>query len=101
MSYLRGIRRLRPAGWAWIGLAAYVVVIDSLLLRKHKTHGLPYCSMSEAFGDMLRHPAKRWPVTAVWTMLTLHLFGYFLPGPPGYWSKFDPLTYVVRVIDSI
>lgn len=92
---------MRPAGWAWIALAGYVAVVDSLLLRKHKKYGLPYCSMSEAFGDALRHPVRRWPVTTVWTILTLHLFGCLLPGPPGFWSAIDPISYLARAIDHI
>jgi hypothetical protein len=91
-------RALRPAGMAWVGLAAYVTVIDVLLLRAKKNHGYPYCSMSESFGDALRHPWKRWPVITAWLVITLHLFGHFVPKRFEIIKSLDPLGWIARKI---
>jgi hypothetical protein len=80
-----------------MGLAAYVAAIDSLLLVMKRHRGQPYCSMSEGFGDALRHPIKRWPVIAVWSFLTVHLFGNSLPIPEPV-RRLDPLGAISRLI---
>lgn len=90
--------RLRPSGWAWFGLASYVAVVDAILLRLKKTHGEPYCSMSEGFGDALAHPAKRWPVIAIWSILTVHLFGHFIPQRLEKIKSLDPLGFIARQV---
>lgn len=88
---------VRPSGYAWMGLAAYVAAVDILLLKAKKSRGHPYCSMSEGFGDALAHPIRRWLVIMVWAIVTLHLFGPVLPGSDRL-SKYDPIGRLARIL---
>jgi hypothetical protein len=67
------MKKLRPGGWAWIGLGVGIASADYWLLRNG------HDPMSAVFGDAIQHPIKRWPVVAAWTYITLHLFGRWLP----------------------
>ena len=93
-------RIIRPAGWAWIGLVAYVAVVDTILLRLHRKRGLPYCTLSEAFGDALKHPIKRFPLIFAWFLLTLHLFGCLIPERFNFLKKLDPIGYLARLLEG-
>ena len=84
--------KLRPGGWCWVGGTAAVVAADALLIRSGQA------TMSEVFGDALRHPAKRWAVLAAWSVLTLHLFGDILPGVATPIKRFDPIGAVARLL---
>lgn len=87
--------RIRPGGWAWIGLAAYIVVADSWLIRRKRE------TMSVVFGDALRHPAKRMPVVVAWLIITLHLFAVFIPeGVRRRVSRLDPIGAAARLIEK-
>lgn len=80
--------KIKPCGWAWIGLVGYVTIVDVILLRMEKHYGEPFNSMSEGFGRSLRHPIRRWPVIAAWVAVTVHLFGAIIP------KRFEGLKYV-------
>ena len=90
--------RIRPSGLAWFGLVVYVSIVDILLLKKKQSVGQPYCSMSEAFGDALRHPRKRWPIISIWGILTVHLFGVLIPSRFDFVKKLDPIGVLARKI---
>ena len=92
--------RLKPSGFAWVGLVAYVTVIDIVLLKMKQSKGYPYRSMSEAFGEALKHPWKRWPIIISWFVLTLHLFGTFIPNKFQKLKKLDPIGWVANKVAS-
>jgi hypothetical protein len=84
--------KIRPGGWAWFGLAAGVAAVDFVLIETdHET-------MSEVFGDALKHPVHRWPVILVWAGLTLHLFGNLLPSWLRPLKKLDPISNLARAL---
>ena len=76
------MRKLSPGAKAWGGLVVYVAVADAYLIVKRQR------TMSSVFGEALQHPAKRWPVLAVWGFLSMHLHKAILPEFVG---KADPL----------
>lgn len=86
------MRRIRPGGWAWIGLTAGIVVMDYALIAKNQA------TMSEVFGNALSHPIKRWPVTITWFVLTLHLFGMLIPRKVAFIKRFDPISGIARAL---
>lgn len=88
--------RIKPCGWAWIGLVGYVTAVDVALLRMQKHYGEPFNSMSEGFGRSLKHPLRRWPVIAAWAAVTLHLFGAVLPPQLEPLKNIDPIGFVAR-----
>lgn len=88
--------KLKPSGLAWIGLVLYVTIIDILLLRLKKQKGYPYRSMSEAFGEALRHPVKRLPIIISWVVLTLHLFGTLIPKRFSKLKNLDPIGFIAN-----
>lgn len=90
--------KLKPSGYAWLGLVIYVTCIDILLLRLKKRHGQPYRSMSEAFGEALKHPWKRWPIIVSWGVLTLHLFGVFIPDKFEKFKNLDPIGFIANMV---
>lgn len=67
-----------PASFAWIGLVIYVVSVDATLIVYERKGFKRSYTMSTAFRNALSHPWKRWPVIIVWSLLTLHLFDFFL-----------------------
>lgn len=85
--------RFRPAIIGWSAIAAWVAVYDPWAIRNgHRT-------LSEAFGDALRHPIKKWPVLAIWGYLTLHLFGILLPKPiRTALTPLDPLARIAELV---
>lgn len=86
--------RLRPGGRAWGELALFIAVRDVWLVRNGEL------SMSEVFGNALKHPIKRWPVIAVWVVVTLHLFGELLPPfLRRRLAPFDPIGALARLIE--
>lgn len=89
------MRKLRPATKAWVGLTAYVVIADTYLIYQETKHREGYCTMSTAFEDALRHPAKRWPVSISWALLTLHLFDLVLPEKL---KPYEPITGIGRLV---
>jgi len=92
--------KLKPSGLAWVGLVVYVTIIDILLLKMKQIKGNPYRSMSEAFGEALKHPWKRWPIIISWSVLTLHLFGTFIPDKFTALKRFDPIGFVANKVAS-
>jgi len=85
--------KLRPGGWAWVGLAGYVAIADTILIKSGKE------TMSTVFGDALKSPASRWPVILVWLIITLHLFGNYIPSWLKWLRSFDPISGLAHVID--
>ena len=86
--------KLRPGAWAWAGLAAYVATTDAWLLR----HGRE--TLSQVFGEALRHPIKRIPVIALWAIITLHLFSSLLPsGMRKRLQRVDPIGRLARALE--
>lgn len=86
------MRKIRPGGRAWIELALFVSLRDSLLIyRKQAT-------MSEVFGDALQHPIRRWPTVVSWCVITLHLFGCMIPEKLCFVKKFDPIGALARLL---
>jgi hypothetical protein len=75
-----------------VGLAGAVATADVLLIRFGKA------TMSEVFGDALRHPARRWTVIAAWVVLSLHLFGNILPRFATPIKRYDPIGALARVL---
>lgn len=61
----------RPVNGAvgWGLLAGYIGLYDTWALTTGRE------TLSSAFGRSLKHPIRRWPTTAVWFLVTLHLFG--------------------------
>lgn len=92
--------KLKPSGLAWVGLVVYVTIIDILLLKMKQIKGHPYRSMSEAFGEALQHPRKRWPIIISWGVLTLHLFGTFIPDKFITLKKLDPIGWIANRVAS-
>lgn len=92
MTTKRQRAKLRPGGWCWVGGAAAVATADVLLIRSGKA------TMSEVFGDALRHPTRRWAVLMAWLVLSLHLFGNILPRVATPIKRFDPIGAVARVL---
>jgi len=92
--------KLKPSGYAWVGLVLYVTGVDIILLRLKKVRGFPYRSMSEAFGEALKHPWKRWPIIVSWIVLTLHLFGVFIPERFEKFRKLDPIGFIANLVAS-
>lgn len=84
--------RIRPGGYAWIGLAGGVFLADLILIQSGQD------TMSEVFGGALKHPVKRWPVSVAWVVLTLHLFGNLLPRIASPIKRFDPIGAVARLL---
>ncbi len=93
--------RLRPGGWAWVGLAFYVTIVDVVLIKLHQKHGQPYTSMSEVFGDGVKHPINRWPLMLTWTLITLHLFGHLIPDRFSAFKKLDPIGFLARLLGGV
>lgn len=84
--------KIRPGGWCWIGVAVGVFIADAVLIEtKHAT-------MSEVFGDALKHPHRRWPVILAWGVLSLHLFGNLLPRIASPIKRLDPIGYLARLL---
>ena len=83
----------RAGGWCWAGLFVLVAVADAVLIRTDRP------TMSEVFGDALRHPLRRWPTTLVWGLLTIHLFTEFMPSRiRPFLARLDPLGNIARLI---
>lgn len=97
---MRKLLKVRPGTWGWAGLAFYVLIIDTILLRLKKSKGNPYCSLSEVFGDSLKHPRNRWPIIVIWLLLTAHLFGNLVPSRLEFVKKMDPIGFLARRISS-
>lgn len=74
-------RKMTSGEKGWIGLVAYVLVVDSLAwanqvrgLKKDET-------MSVAWGRWLQHPRARYLTGIAWATMSLHLFlSWPLPG---------------------
>jgi len=92
--------KLKPSGMAWAGLVVYVTMIDIFLLKMKQKKGYPYRSMSEAFGEALNHPVKRFPIIFSWAVLTLHLFGTFIPEKFYRIKKLDLIGFIANVVAS-
>jgi hypothetical protein len=90
--------KLKPSGYAWVGLVLYVTGVDVLLLRLKRDRGSPYRSMSEAFDEALKHPWKRWPIIVSWIILTLHLFGGFIPKRFENLKYIDPIGFIANMV---
>ena len=87
--------RIRPGGWAWIGLASGITITDiGLIVAKKET-------MSEIFGTALLHPIKRWPVIAAWSIVTLHLFGNLLPPFCRILKRLDPISGSAQLVSNL
>lgn len=86
--------RIRAGGYAWIATATGVSFMDCLLIYKHKS------TMSEVFGEALKHPLKRWPVIVAWTILTIHLFSCICPKWVLKLKKLDPMTILAEVLNK-
>lgn len=78
-----------------MGVTGSIIVIDSVLIRTNNP------TLSEVFGDALKHPIKRWPVIVTWGLVTSHLFGEMMPEPlRSKLGPYDPIGYVARKIES-
>lgn len=86
--------RLRPAGYAWLGLTVYVLAADSILIVQEYRGKPNYYTMSSGFRYALSHPVKRWPVILMWLLLTFHLFDFFFPASV---RRFEPLGALGRL----
>ncbi len=89
-----GMRKLRPATYAWFGLVGFVTTADFHLIKHN------YDTMSCVWGDSLCHPIKRWPLILSWVILTLHLFGRILPDRVQWIKKYDPIGFVARLAEG-
>ena len=86
----------RPGFWCWVGLFGYVALVDTYLIKKHQA------TLSEVWGDGLRHPLKRIPLMTLWIILTLHLFGEVLPKKlREHISPLDPIGFTARAIEKL
>lgn len=88
---------MSAASKAWVGLAAYVIVVDSALVFLEQRNSEAYFTMSTAFENALRHPVKRWPVIASWAILTVHLFDLVLPDDV---RRFEPIGVFGRTLSG-
>lgn len=66
-------RRLTTGEFGWIGLAFYVVLVDSIAWRRQAKQKQDE-TMSVAFGRWLQHPRSRIVTGACWLLVTSHLF---------------------------
>lgn len=84
---------MRPGAWAWLGLGAYIIAVDTGLLwhNKKKQEKETYVTMSGVFADCIQNSKARWPIIVCWSTMTLHLFKPYLPKEL---RKLDPITYL-------
>lgn len=73
------VMNLQPPHYAWLGLTAYIVTADIILISFERRGKDGFYTMSTAFRSGLAHPIHRWPLIVAWTLLTLHLFDFFFP----------------------
>jgi len=86
--------RMRAGAWGWVGLWGYIVTYDAWLIRRRKA------TLSEVFGEAVRHPVKRWPVMVAWVAVTLHLFSELIPEPmKRRLAPIDPIAAMGRLIE--
>ncbi len=90
--------RARPAELGWLGLVAYVTVVDGLLIAGEKRGRDRYCTMSTVFKEALDRPIVRWQLVAMWLIVTFHLFPIILPPK---WRAYEPMGLTARVVSSI
>lgn len=88
---------MSAASKAWVGLAVYVIVVDSVLIFLEQKDGQVYFTMSTAFENALKHPVKRWPTTVSWVILTVHLFDLVLPENV---RRFEPIGVLGRTLSG-
>ena len=78
-----------------MGLTFYVAIYDAWLLRHRRM------TLSQVFGNALKHPRRRFTVIGIWGVLTLHLFGEMLPGfMRERLGKYDPIGILARAIEA-
>ncbi len=70
---------------AWIVLAAYVLVYDTIALHRGRE------TMSASYTRALGSPSRRWPTIAAWALLTGHLFDAL--------GRSDPFRYARKIIE--
>ena len=85
-------KKIRPANICWLGLIFYVITADAALIIGEIKGKHGWYTMSTACEQALLHPVKRWPVSIIWTILTLHLFDVFLL--PGNLRRFEPIGFI-------
>lgn len=66
-------RRLKTGERGWLGLLAYVIIIDSIAWR-NQMKGEDDETMSLSWGRWLQFPRSRAATGAAWALLTAHLF---------------------------
>lgn len=96
----------KPGGWAWVGLANYVILADSVLAlieqiakEENEFSEGNYSSMSVVFDGWNNHPRYRWLTLAGWSVLTMHLFKSYLPKEL---HILDPITFLGdTIVDNV
>jgi hypothetical protein len=66
-------RRLKTGERGWLGLLAYIIVIDSIAWR-NQMKGVDDETMSLSWGRWLQLPRSRAATGLAWAFLTAHLF---------------------------
>jgi len=89
---------MRPGAWGWVSLFAHIAVLDAALSWMKKSDKERYATLSGVFNDNVAHELNRWPITVGWSVLTLHLFKYYLPEDV---RKLDPITGFAELLEDI
>lgn len=66
-------RKLTTGEKGWIGMALYVIAVDSYAFRR-QVKGYNDETMSLSWGRWLQHPGSRAATGLAWAILTFHLF---------------------------
>lgn len=89
---------LRPATWAWFGLAAYITLADAALIAGERKGWDRYCTMSTAFKEALGSPVRRWQLILLWATITLHLFPILVPEKI---QPYEPMGFIGRKLSNV
>jgi hypothetical protein len=91
-------RRLTTGELGWIGLATYVVIVDSIAWR-NQVKGEKDETMSLSFGRWLQNPKGRAVTGLAWGLVTFHLF-LSTPLPGGKTLKKAVTTGTLRKMNG-
>lgn len=96
-------RKLKTGERGWIGLLAYVIIVDSIAWR-NQMKGKDDETMSLSWGRWLQFPHSRAATGVAWALITGHLFlSLPIPGQKTLKNvvikkRFNPKTHTVEIV---